>query len=172
MALRHILTQGNPTLNKKCRPVTDFNARLHQLLDDMADTLAEANGVGLAAPQVGILRRAVLVLETNVPEGEDEYVIELINPEIIETSGEQDGPEGCLSVPGKYGVVTRPEVVRVRAQNRNGDFFEVEDSDLTARCFCHEIEHLDGHLFIEHTDRLMTEEELQEFIRQQEESED
>ena len=85
MALRHILTQGDPTLNKKCRPVTDFNARLHQLLDDMADTLAESNGVGLAAPQVGILRRAVLVLETNVPEGEDEYVIELINPEIIET---------------------------------------------------------------------------------------
>lgn len=120
----------------------------------------------MAAPQVGILRRVCVVLN------EDDEVIELVNPEIIFTDGEQTGLEGCLSIPGKYGVVTRPEVVRVRAQDRNGDFFEVEDSDLTARCFCHEIEHLDGHLFIEHTDRLMTEEELQEFIRQQEESED
>lgn len=132
----------------------------------MTDTLLDSGGVGLAAPQVGILRRVCVVLN------EDDEVIELVNPEIIFTDGEQTGLEGCLSVPGKYGVVTRPEVVRVRAQDRNGDFFEVEDSDLTARCFCHEIEHLDGHLFIEHTDRLMTEEELQEFIRQQEESED
>ena len=132
----------------------------------MTDTLLDSGGVGLAAPQVGILRRVCVVLN------EDDEVIELVNPEIIFTDGEQTGLEGCLSIPGKYGVVTRPEVVRVRAQDRNGDFFEVEDSDLTARCFCHEIEHLDGHLFIEHTDRLMTEEELQEFIRQQEESED
>ena len=94
-----------------------------------------------------------------------------MNPEIIYTEGEQTGLEGCLSVPGKYGVVTRPEVVRVRAQDRNGNFFEVMDSDLTARCFCHEIEHLDGHLFVEHTDHLMSEEELQEFIRKQEEGE-
>ena len=160
MALRHILTQGDPTLNKKCRPVTDFNARLHQLLDDMADTLAEANGVGLAAPQVGILRRAVLVLETNVPEGEDEYVIELINPEIIETSGEQDGPEGCLSVPGEYGFVKRPMNVRVRAQDRFGEWFEVEGTGLTARCFCHEIDHLEGILFTEKCERMLTEEEM------------
>ncbi len=153
-------------MTKVCRPVTDFNGRLHTLLDDMTDTLLDSGGVGLAAPQVGILRRVCVVLN------EDDEVIELVNPEIIFTDGEQTGLEGCLSVPGKYGVVTRPEVVRVRAQDRNGDFFEVEDSDLTARCFCHEIEHLDGHLFIEHTDRLMTEEELQEFIRQQEESED
>ena len=97
MALRNILTKEQPTLYKKCRPVTEFNPRLHQLLDDMRDTLKAANGVGLAAPQVGVLRRAVLVIETNVEEGEDEYVIELINPEILETSGEQDGPEGCLS---------------------------------------------------------------------------
>ena len=152
MALRHILTQGDPTLNKKCRPVTDFNARLHQLLDDMADTLAEANGVGLAAPQVGILRRAVLVLETNVPEGEDEYVIELINPEIIETSGEQDGPEGCL--------VKRPMNVRVRAQDRFGEWFEVEGTGLTARCFCHEMDHLEGILFTEKCERMLTEEEM------------
>lgn len=166
MALRKIVLQGDECLTKVCRPVTDFNSRLHTLLDDMTDTLLDSGGVGLAAPQVGILRRVCVVLN------EDDEVIELVNPEIIFTDGEQMGLEGCLSVPGKYGVVTRPEVVRVRAQDRNGDFFEVEDSDLTARCFCHEIEHLDGHLFIEHTDRLMTEEELQEFIRQQEESED
>ena len=166
MALRKIALEGEECLTRVCRPVTDFNSRLHTLLDDMADTLAESGGVGLAAPQVGILRRVCVVLD------EDDQLIELVNPEIIRTEGEQTGLEGCLSVPGKYGVVTRPEVVRVRAQDRNGDFFEVEDSDLTARCFCHEIEHLDGHLFIEHTDRLMTEEELQEFIRQQEESED
>ena len=166
MALRKIVLQGDECLTKVCRPVTDFNGRLHTLLDDMTDTLLDSGGVGLAAPQVGILRRVCVVLN------EDDEVLQLVNPEIIFTDGEQTGLEGCLSVPGKYGVVTRPEVVRVRAQDRNGDFFEVEDSDLTARCFCHEIEHLDGHLFIEHTDRLMTEEELQEFIRQQEESED
>ena len=166
MALRKIVLQGDECLTKVCRPVTDFNSRLHTLLDDMTDTLLDSGGVGLAAPQVGILRRVCVVLN------EDDEVIELVNPEIIFTDGEQTGLEGCLSVPGKYGVVTRPEVVRVRAQDRNGDFFEVEDSDLTARCYCHEIEHLDGHLFIEHTDHLMTEEELQEFIRQQEESED
>ena len=166
MALRKIVLQGDECLTKVCRPVTDFNSRLHTLLDDMTDTLLDSGGVGLAAPQVGILRRVCVVLN------EDDEVIELVNPEIIFTDGEQTGLEGCLSVPGKYGVVTRPAVVRVRAQDRNGDFFEVEDSDLTARCFCHEIEHLDGHLFIEHTDHLMTEEELQEFIRQQEESED
>ena len=165
MALRKIVLQGDESLTKVCRPVTDFNSRLHTLLDDMKETLLDSGGVGLAAPQVGILRRVCVV------QNEDDEVIELINPEIIYTEGEQTGLEGCLSVPGEYGVVTRPEVVRVRAQDRNGDFFEVEDSDLTARCFCHEIEHLDGHLFVEHTDHLMTEEELEEFIRRQEEDE-
>lgn len=165
MALRKIVLQGDECLTKVCRPVTDFNSRLHTLLDDMTETLMDSGGVGLAAPQVGILRRVCVV------QNEDDEVIELINPEIIYTEGEQTGLEGCLSVPGKYGIVTRPEVVRVRAQDRNGDFFEVEDSDLTARCFCHEIEHLDGHLFVEHTDHLMTEEELEEFIRRQEEDE-
>ena len=165
MALRKIVLQGDESLTKVCRPVTDFNSRLHTLLDDMKETLLDSGGVGLAAPQVGILRRVCVV------QNEDDDVIELINPEIIYTEGEQTGLEGCLSVPGKYGIVTRPEVVRVRAQDRNGDFFEVEDSDLTARCFCHEIEHLDGHLFVEHTDHLMTEEELEEFIRRQEEDE-
>ncbi len=165
MALRKIVLQGDECLTKVCRPVTNFDDRLHTLLDDMTDTLLDSGGVGLAAPQVGILRRVCVV------QNENDEIIELINPEIIYTEGEQTGLEGCLSVPGKYGVVTRPEVVRVRAQDRDGSFFEVEDTDLTARCFCHEIEHLDGHLFVEHTDHLLTEEELQEYIRQQEEDE-
>ena len=160
MALRNILTKEQPTLYKKCRPVTEFNPRLHQLLDDMRETLMDANGVGLAAPQVGVLRRAVLVIETNVPEGEDEYVIELINPEILETSGEQDGAEGCLSVPGEYGLVKRPMNVKVRAQDRNGNWVEVEGTGLTARCFCHEIDHLDGIVFTSKAERMLTEEEL------------
>ncbi|MBS6456453.1 MAG: peptide deformylase [Firmicutes bacterium] len=165
MALRRIVLQGEDCLTKVCRPVTDFDNRLHILLNDMADTLLDSGGVGLAAPQVGILRRVCVV------QNENDEIIELINPEIIYTQGEQTGLEGCLSVPGKFGVVTRPEVVRVRAQDRDGNVFEVEDSDLTARCFCHEIEHLDGHLFVEHTDHLLTEEELQEYIRRQEEDE-
>lgn len=165
MALRRIVLQGEDCLTKVCRPVTDFDNRLHILLNDMKDTLLDSGGVGLAAPQVGILRRVCVV------QNENDEIIELVNPEIVYTQGEQTGLEGCLSVPGKFGVVTRPEVVRVRAQDRDGNFFEVEDSDLTARCFCHEIEHLDGHLFVEHTDHLLTEEELQEYIRRQEEDE-
>lgn len=161
MAFRHILTQEQPTLYKKSRPVTDFNARLAQLLDDMRDTLDSAGGVGLAAVQVGVLRRAVLVIETNVPEGEDEYVIELINPEIIEAEGEQDGAEGCLSVPGEYGLVKRPERVRVRAQDRNGEWFEVEGTGLTARCFCHEIDHLEGIVFTSKAERMLDPDEIE-----------
>ena len=162
MAIRKIHEVGDPCLTKVCRPVTEFNDRLHELLDDMADTLEEAGGVGLAAPQVGILRRVCIV------EDEQGEIIELINPEIIKTEGEQTGLEGCLSVPGKYGIVTRPMVVRVRAQDRYGTEFEVEDEELTARCFCHEIEHLDGHLYTEHCDRLLTDEELEQYIREQE----
>ena len=161
MALRNILTKEEPLLYKKCRPVTAFNERLHQLLDDMADTLKQANGVGLAAPQVGVLRRVVLVIETNVPEGESEYIIELINPEIIESSGVQNGAEGCLSVPGEYGLVERPMYVKVRAQDRNGEWFEVDGTGLTARCFCHELDHLDGVVFTSRCERMLTEEELQ-----------
>ena len=160
MALRNILKEGDETLSKRCRPVTAFNARLHELLDDMADTMTQAQGVGLAAPQVGILRRAVLVLETNVPEGEEDYIIELVNPEIISQEGEQEGPEGCLSVPGVYGMVKRPERVTVRAQDRNGEFFEVEGQGLTARAFCHELAHLEGQLFLEVSEHIMTEDEL------------
>ncbi len=160
MALRNILTKEEPALYKTSRPVTDFNGRLHQLLDDMNETLAEAGGVGLAAPQVGILRRAVLVVETNVPEGEDEYVIELINPEIIEATGEQEGAEGCLSVPGEYGIVKRPMHVKVRAQDRDGEWFEVEGDGLTARCFCHEIDHLNGIVFTSKCERMLSEDEI------------
>ena len=162
MALRKIALEGEECLTRVCRPVTDFNSRLHTLLDDMADTLAESGGVGLAAPQGGILRRVCVVLD------EDDQLIELVNPEIIRTEGEQTGLEGCLSVPGKYGVVTRPEVVRVRAQGRDGEWFEVEGEGLTARCFCHEIEHLDGHLFSEHCDRLLTDEELEQYLKEHE----
>lgn len=154
MALRNILTQGDPTLNKKCRPVTDFNARLHQLLDDMADTLAEANGVGLAAPQVGLLRRIVVI---DVGEGR----IELINPEIIKTSGEQDGAEGCLSFPGEFGMVKRPMNVTVRAQDRNGKTFEISGTELLARAFCHEIDHLNGVCFVTRASRMLEPDELE-----------
>lgn len=152
--LRTIVTEGDPVLNKVCHPVTKFDEKLWNLLDDMQETLAQSNGVGLAAPQVGILRRVVLVINS-----EDE-VLELVNPTIIKAEGEQDGLEGCLSVPGKWGNVKRPMVVRVRAQDRYGNWFEVEDEELTARCFCHELDHLDGHLFVERTDHLFTPEEL------------
>lgn len=163
MALRKIVQQGDECLTKVCRPVTEFNHHLHELLDDMAETLADASGAGLAAPQVGVLRRLCLVLD----EETDEFV-ELINPKIVEESGEQTGLEGCLSIPGKWGIVTRPNRVRVRAQDRNGNFFEVEREALTARAFCHEIEHLDGHLFVEHVDHFLSDEELQAYMEQEE----
>mgnify|MGYP002617120803 CR=1 FL=1 len=162
MATRMILKNGDPQLRKHCHEVKDFNPRLHMLLDDMRQTLAESNGVGLAAPQVGIIRRACIVMETNVPEGEDEYFIELVNPEIIERDGEQEGGEGCLSLPERYGVVKRPNHVKVRAQDRNGNTFEVEGTGLTARCFCHEIDHLDGVLFTDRATHMYTDEEMEE----------
>ena len=163
MALRKIVVQGEDCLNKVCRPVTEFNRRLHLLMDDLLDTLSEAGGAGLAAPQVGVLRRACVVMDDDT----EEY-IELINPSIIAQSGEQTGPEGCLSVPGKWGLVTRPNYVRVRAQDRDGKWFEVEGEGLTARCFCHELEHLDGHLYTEHIDRFLTDEEVEEYFSQEE----
>ena len=165
MAIRKIVTEGDDLLTKKCRPVTDFNRRLHQLLDDMIDTLEESGGAGLAAPQVGILRRAVVVI---AGEGEEDGYLELVNPEIIFSEGEQTGPEGCLSVPGKWGMVTRPSHVRVRAQDRYGEWFEAEGEDLIARCFCHELDHLDGHLYVERIDRFMTDEEVEAFYQKQE----
>ena len=172
MALRNILKEGDEMLEKHCRPVTDFNRRLHDLLDDMAETMNDAEGVGLAAPQVGVLRRAVVVLETNVDgeKGEEPYVIELVNPEIVESDGEQEGPEGCLSVPGVYGWVKRPEHVIVRAQDRNGETFEVEGYGLTARAFCHEIAHLEGQLFLEVSEHIMSDEELEAYYAEPEEA--
>ena len=164
MALRKIVEQGDECLTKVCRPVTEFNSRLHELLDDMVETLADANGAGLAAPQVGVLRRVCIVMD----EDSEDY-IELINPEIVAQSGEQTGLEGCLSVPGKWGIVTRPNVVRVRAQDRDGQWFEVEGEELTARAFCHEIEHLDGHLYTEHIDHFLSEEELRAYLEAEEE---
>ena len=152
MGLRKILTDKDPALHKVCRPVEKFDGRLHKLLDDMAETLEQANGVGLAAPQVGILRRVVLV-----DTGEE--ILELINPTLLETSGEQIGAEGCLSVPGKYGLVKRPNYAKVRAQDRNGNWYEAEGEELIARCFCHELDHLDGIVYTEVMERFLTEEE-------------
>ena len=153
MALRNILTDKEPALHKVCKPVVNFDRKLHILLDDMRDTLIEANGVGLAAPQVGILRRVVLV------DLGDE-ILELVNPEIIEVDGEQEGAEGCLSVPGKYALVKRPYYAKVRAQDRFGDWYEAEGEELIARCFCHELDHLDGILYTEVMERYLTDEEL------------
>lgn len=161
MALRNIVTQEDKILHKVCRQQEKFDARLHQLLDDMADTLLEADGVGLAAPQVGILRRVVLVIETNVEEDEEEEILELINPVIVSSEGEQTGAEGCLSVPGEYGIVRRPSTVVVRAQDRDGEWFEYEGHGLTARCICHELDHLEGHIFTEKCERMLTKEEIQ-----------
>lgn len=153
MGIRKIMTVKEPCLHKVCRPVEKFDGKLHKLLDDMKETLLDANGVGLAAPQVGILRR-VVVVDTG------EEMLELVNPELLETSGEQEGAEGCLSVPGKYGLVKRPMVAKVRAQDRDGNWFEVEGGELIARCFCHEIDHLDGIVYTEVMERFLTEEEL------------
>ena len=153
MGLRKILTDKDPALHKVCKPVVSFDGRLHKLLDDMAETLEEANGVGLAAPQVGILRRVVIV---DTGDG----ILELINPELLETDGEQVGAEGCLSVPGKYGLVKRPYYAKVRAQDRDGNWFEAEGEELIGRCFCHELDHLDGILYTHVMERFLTEEEL------------
>ena len=153
MGLRKILTDKDPALHKVCKPVEKFDFKLHKLLDDMRETLEEANGVGLAAPQVGILRRVVLV-----DTGEE--ILELVNPTLLETDGEQVGAEGCLSVPGKYGIVKRPYYAKVRAQDRNGDWYEAEGEEIIARCFCHELDHLDGIVYTEVMERFLTEDEL------------
>ena len=142
MALRNIVTKEDKILCKVCRPVVKFNERLHQLLDDMADTLADAGGVGLAAPQVGVLRRVVVV---DAGDG----LIELVNPVIVSKKGKQVGPEGCLSLPGKSGTVERPNKVEVEASDRHGNRFRVVGAELTARAFCHEIDHLDGVLYMD-----------------------
>ena len=154
MGLRKILTDKEPALHKVCKPVEKFDWKLHKLLDDMKETLAQANGVGLAAPQVGILRRVVIV-----DTGEE--ILELVNPELVETDGQQEGAEGCLSVPGRYGLVKRPYYAKVRAQDRFGDWYEAEGEELIARCFCHELDHLDGILYTQVMERFLTDEELE-----------
>ncbi len=142
MALREIRIQGDPVLNKVCRPVETLTPRLQELIDDMLDTMYEAQGVGLAAPQVGVLRRIVVI---DVGEGP----IVMINPEILETAGEQCGMEGCLSVPGKAAEVTRPNYVKAKALNENMEEFIIEGEELLARAICHELDHLDGHMYTE-----------------------
>ena len=149
MATLHILTEEEPRLKKVSRPVDEITDRIKTLLDDMIETMRRADGVGLAAPQVGVLRRIVVC---EVEEGE---VIELINPEIIKQSGSQTGREGCLSLPGKQGIVTRPSYVKVRALDRNGVMREYEGTELLARCFCHEIDHLDGILYPKRATRMV-----------------
>lgn len=146
MALRKIVLQGEPCLTKVCRPVTEFNGRLHTLLDDLKDTLLDSGGVGLAAPQVGILRRAVVI---DVGDG----LVELVNPVIVESDGQQSGPEGCLSIPGRSGVVTRPNHVKVQAQDADGNAIELEAEEFFARAVCHELDHLDGVLYVDKMDR-------------------
>ena len=160
MAKLKIVTLEDDILRKKSRPVTEITPRILQLLDDMKDTLHAANGCGLAAVQVGVLRRIVLV------ETEPGELIEMINPEIIATEGEQQDLEGCLSVPGKYGVTTRPMTVTVRAMDRNGKWFEVTGSELAARAFCHELDHLDGVLYIDHA-KMLTQDELDELYEEE-----
>ena len=154
MALRNIICIEDELLRKKSRPVEKFDARLHKLLDDMAETMYHANGVGLAAPQVAVLRRVVVM---DCGDG----LIEMVNPEIIYTEGEQDGPEGCLSVPGRRGMVKRPMNVTVRAQDRNGKTFEISGTELLARAFCHEIDHLNGVCFVTRASRMLEPDELE-----------
>lgn len=155
-----ILQKEDPTLHKICHPVTSFDRKLHHLLDDLKETLRDADGLGLAAPQIGILRRVCIVADEN------ENYLELVNPEIVEEDGEQEGFEGCLSLSGMYGLIKRPMHVKVKAQDRDGNFVELEGEGVTARCFCHEIEHLDGHMYYEHTSRLFTEKEVDQFIKE------
>ena len=166
MAILNIVKEGDETLRKTCRPVAEITPRILQLLDDMLDTLHEANGVGLAAPQVGVLRRIALV---EVEEGE---VYELINPEIIEREGQQNELEGCLSVPEQWGITDRPMRVTVRATNRKGEIYTVSGEGLKARAFCHEIDHLDGVVYMDRADHMLTEEEIQEMYQGGEEEEE
>jgi len=173
MATRNILMDGDEGLTKKSRAITEFNDRLHILLDDMRETLIEANGLGLAAPQVGVLRRAAVIIDTSIEsELPEDQVVELINPEIVSNEGEQTGSEGCLSVPGVYGIVTRPETVKIKAQDRFGNEFELQGTELTARAICHEIDHLDGKVFLSLVERMLTEEEIADLISGNQQEED
>jgi peptide deformylase len=163
MAIRYILPESDPMLMKKSREITDFGKRLHILLDDMRQTLIEANGLGLAAPQVGVLRSAVLIVDVSIEsESVEDQIVELVNPVIVSSSGEQLDSEGCLSIPETIGMVTRPDLVEIRAQDRHGNSFTYSGSELVARAICHEIDHLNGILFTELAERFLTEEEIEE----------
>ncbi len=157
--IKQILQKEDPALHKKCHPITKFDGKLAALLSDLTDTLKDAGGLGLAAPQIGILRRVCVVMD------DDESYLELVNPEIVSQEGEQEGFEGCLSLAGMYGIVKRPMKVKVKAQDRTGAEVEYEREGITARCFCHEIEHLDGHMYYEHTDRLFNEDEVDKILQ-------
>ena len=162
--IRKILQKDDPVLHKVCHPVTQFDGKLAGLLEDLTATLEHANGLGLAAPQIGILRRVCVVMD------QDETYLELVNPKIVEQEGEQEGFEGCLSLSGMYGIVKRPMKVTVQAQNRQGEPVEYTREGITARCFCHEIEHLDGHMYYEKAEgRLLTEDEVDEIMQKAEE---
>lgn len=159
MALRKIVTVGDPILTKVCRPVIKFDQKLAILIEDMIETMHDAGGVGLAGPQVGILRRVVVI-----DAGDED--LELVNPEIVEQSEQtQTDAEGCLSLPGKYGLVPRAERVVVRAQDRYGECYEYEGEGLLARCFLHELDHLDGHMYTEKVERMLTQEEIEKMSR-------
>jgi peptide deformylase len=163
MATRNILPESDPTLSKKSREITAFNKRLHILLDDMRHTLIEANGLGLAAPQVGVLRRAALIVDLTIDsEDVEDQIIELINPVLLDSTGEQKGTEGCLSFPGLYGIVKRPNYVEIQAQDRHGNEFTYNGDELVARAICHELDHLNGILFTNIAEKVLTEEELEE----------
>ena len=155
MAIRNIVKQGDSCLEKVCRPVPEFNARLHMLLDDMRETLAAADGAGLAAPQVGVLRRAAIIVD-----GEGGY-LELINPEILDQQGSQEGAEGCLSVPGRYGIVERPQKITIKFQDRTGAERQLELEDFLARAACHETDHLEGKLYLRLVTRFLEPEEVE-----------
>lgn len=162
MALRNIVTEGDPILLKKCRPVEKFDKKLHDLIDDMVETLHHSGGVGLAAPQVGIMRRICVI---DVGDGP----IEFVNPEIVDTAGDQEVQEGCLSCPGEFGIIHRPAYVQAKFFDRNGNERYIEGTELFAQAMCHEFDHLDGILFKTKVDRMLTEEELAEMREEEEE---
>ena len=160
MAFRELTYKGDPVLRKNCRVVDKFNKRLWDLRDDRQVTLARSNGVGLAAPQVGVVKR-VVIIDKGAATGESGDIVELINPEIVHTEGEQEGMEGCLSIPGKWGWVKRPMKAKVRFQDRNGNYCELEGEGLIARAICHECDHLRGVLYTDVCERMLTEEEIE-----------
>ena len=159
MAILNIVKEGDPVLAKKCKYVTDITPRIIRLLDDMHETLTDADGAGLAAPQVGVLKRIAVIFI-------GDRILDFINPEIVAEEGEQEDVEGCLSVPGVWGITKRPEKVTVRATDRKGRTFEVTGEGLEARCLCHELDHLDGHLFTEKTVRVLSYEDAMKYTEE------